>query len=52
MVRVGDSDVGDGEPTHVSKRNIDWSYCIISGAGANSPVSQGTLKMIISDAMG
>ena len=34
---IGESDVGDGEPTRVPKRNMDCPPSVIDGAGAISP---------------
>ena len=49
---IGESDVGDGEPTRVPKRNMDCPYCIISGAWADSPNCQDSRKAVRSDALG
>ena len=49
---IGESDVGDGEPTRVPKRNMDWPYCIIDGACANSPKCTDCRRVKDSDGMG
>ena len=46
---IGESDVGDGEPTRVPKRNMDWPYCIIDGACANSPFCEEGRKVVRSE---
>ena len=51
MVSVGESDVGVESPTHIPKRNMDWPYCIISGAGAISPLCKDCRKVRDSDGM-
>ena len=48
---IGESDVGDGEPTRVPKRNMDCPYCIIDGAGAASPNLEDCRRVKDSDGM-
>ena len=48
---IGESDVSDGAPTRVPKRNMDWSYCIIDGARAISPNLEDCPRVKDSDGM-